>query len=94
MVRKQVYITDEQDRWLKKRSNQLGLSEAELIRRCLDASRDRPGSPAAAGPAEDPEALQALLAFAESRVGLEAPHAGRKFRREEVYEERPIPKTP
>jgi len=94
MVRKQVYITDEQDRWLKKRSAQLGLSEAELTRRCLDASRDRLGSLVAAGPAGDPEALHALLAFAESRVGLEVPHAGWKFRREEIYEERLIPKTP
>lgn len=36
MVRKQLYITDEQERALKRRAKEEGLSEAELTRRALD----------------------------------------------------------
>ena len=36
MVRKQVYIEPEQAELLKQRANELGMSEADLIRRCID----------------------------------------------------------
>ena len=36
-VRKQLSVTPEQDRALKRRSRELGVSEAELVRRALDA---------------------------------------------------------
>lgn len=36
MVRKQVYIEAEQDALLKKRAKELGVSEAELIRRGIE----------------------------------------------------------
>ena len=36
MIRKQLYITPEQDRALKQQSRALGLSEAELVRRALN----------------------------------------------------------
>ena len=37
-VRKQPSVTPEQDRVLKRRSRELGVSEAELVRRALDAA--------------------------------------------------------
>ena len=36
MVRKQLYISDEHERALKARAKELGVSEAELVRRMLD----------------------------------------------------------
>lgn len=98
MVRKQIYITDAQNRWLKERSDELRLPEAELIRRTLTAALGQIGSPATGGLRGDAEALAALLAFAESRVGLDISQARWNFRREEIYEDRlqhrGIPKSP
>lgn len=37
-VRKQLSVTPEQDRALKRRSREFGISEAELVRRALDAA--------------------------------------------------------
>lgn len=36
MVRKQLYITEQQDRALKRQAKALGVSEAELVRQALD----------------------------------------------------------
>lgn len=36
MVRKQLYIDEAQERQLKARSEELGVSEAEIVRRLLD----------------------------------------------------------
>jgi hypothetical protein len=36
MIRKQLYINDEHERALKAKSRELGVSEAELVRRMLD----------------------------------------------------------
>jgi len=36
MVRKQLYISDEQEQLLKRRAHELGTTEAELMRRALD----------------------------------------------------------
>lgn len=36
MIRNQLYINDEQERALKARAGELGVSEAELVRRLLD----------------------------------------------------------
>ena len=93
MVRKQIYITEEQDRSLKKRVVESGLSEAELIRRSLDMQLKGPAATAKEGltpPAmiRDPEAWQAYCAIVESRVSLEVPQESWKFNREELYEER------
>ena len=35
MIRKQIYLEPSQEHLLKQRANELGVSEAELIRRCL-----------------------------------------------------------
>lgn len=36
MIRKQLYISEAHERALKKRARELGISEAELVRRLLD----------------------------------------------------------
>ena len=58
-VRKQLSLTPEQDRALKRRSRELGVSEAELVRRALDAALSGAASPAGV-PAGSP--LDELLA--------------------------------
>jgi len=37
MIRKQIYITKEQEQFLKEQSSRKGMTEAELVRRALDA---------------------------------------------------------
>ena len=58
-VRKQLSLTPEQDRALKRRSRELGVSEAELVRRALDAALSGEAAPAGV-PAGSP--LDELLA--------------------------------
>lgn len=36
MIRKQIYVTKEQEQFLKQQSNKKGMTEAELVRRALD----------------------------------------------------------
>jgi hypothetical protein len=36
VIRKQLYISEEHERALKARARELGISEAELVRRMLD----------------------------------------------------------
>ena len=58
LVRKQLSVTPDQDRALKRRSRELGVSEAELVRRALDAAlSDEAGVSARVG-----SPLDALLA--------------------------------
>ena len=53
-VRKQLSVTPEQDRALKRRSRELGVSEAELVRRALDAAlSDGPVTPPAGSPLDE-----------------------------------------
>lgn len=83
MIRKQVYIEPMQDTVLKKRSRMLGITEAEVIRRAIDTqvvlmhSRVR-----------DPEAWEREKAFIAERMAGGPVSGGRKFRREDAYEER------
>ena len=43
--RKQLYLTEAQDRALKERAAALGISEAELVRRAVDAAVAQPHGP-------------------------------------------------
>ena len=53
-VRKQLSVTPEQDRALKRRSQELGVSEAELVRRALDAAfADGPVTSVAGSPLDE-----------------------------------------
>ena len=83
MIRKQVYIEPMQDTILKKRSRMLGITEAEVIRRAIDTqvvlmhSRLR-----------NLEAWEREKAFIAERMAGGPVSGGRKFRREDAYEER------
>jgi hypothetical protein len=83
MVRKQVYIEPAQDRFLKRRANELGVTEAELIRRAIDALAQTP-----ARPRFDPDAWEAVLASMDERARVPPTGEPRTWRREELYEER------
>jgi hypothetical protein len=82
MIRKQVYIEPMQDTILKKRARMLGITEAEVIRRAIDTqvlvhSRLR-----------DQEVWELEKAFISERMAGDRVSGGRKFRREDAYEER------
>ena|SRR6266508_2141995 len=85
MVRKQVYIEERQERMLKRRAKQLGVTEAELIRGSIDALQRQPMS------GLRPRRLDALgesERYIRGRRRLKVPQTGRDWTREEIYEER------
>jgi hypothetical protein len=83
MIRKQVYIEPEQEELLKRRSKEMGVSEAALIRRGIDEVARR-------GPSGgfDRKAWEEELAFMKERAKMRVPQTGRSWTREELYEER------
>jgi hypothetical protein len=88
MVRKQLYISEEQEQALKARARDLGVSEAELVRRLLN-SLLLPGEAGGALPLGRAEA--AALAFLEDVERISGSHAlpaGYRFDRGELYDKR------
>jgi hypothetical protein len=83
MVRKQVYIEPDQDAALKRRANELGVTESELIREGIDLVAYRPGVLP-----QDDALWQAALTFMRERGRLALPPGKRTWTREEVYDER------
>ena len=86
MVRKQLYIADDQERRLKRRARKLGVSEAELVRRALDAVL---ADEDATLPRPDREETVAGLLATIERIGRRSAFpAAWKFSRQEAYSER------
>lgn len=86
MVRKQLYLEETQDRALKTRARELGISEAELVRRALDAALRSQGSVHLTAPRR-----AALTQFLENAKRIAEGHAfpeGYRFDRDELYDER------
>ena len=84
MIRKQIYLDPAQDALLKQRARELGVSEAELIRRCLDAMARQ-----AVTIAVDQRAWDEELAFLQTRAHTVPSRQGqRTWTREELYAER------
>ena len=83
MIRKQVYIGPDQDRFLKRRSRELGVTEAELIRRGIEAVAREPRLPLSRE-----KALAEMRRFWRKRAAMRVPQTGRTWTREELYEER------
>lgn len=83
MIRKQVYIEPLQEASLKKQASVLGITEAEVIRRAIDRQMAYliPGF-------RDLSAWEREKCFIAGRMSGKRVPAGRKFRREEAYEER------
>ena len=83
MVRKQVYITSDQDEVLKRRAKALGVSEAEVVRQGIElASRTSASFPF------DRNAWEQLRKAMRKRMRLKVPQTGRSWTREELYDER------
>ncbi len=83
MVRKQVYITSEQQRLLKRRAKALGVTESEVLRRGIDLE----GRATATLPL-DPEAWETELRFIRERARIQELGRKRGWTREELYDER------
>ncbi len=91
-VRKQIYIEARQERFLKREAKLMGISEAEFVRKAIDAAR--PTTPRGGG---HPEAIEKVLQFARKRLaaakrrrgkGKRVAEGGRTWTREDLYEER------
>ena len=83
MIRKQLYITREQDHALKRQARALGVSEAELVRRALDAAAREDARRPLPGP-DDP--LAELLANTRRLASRSRLPAGYRFDRDDLYE--------
>lgn len=86
MVRKQLYISEEHERALKARAGEMGVSEAELVRRLLDRLLLDDG----AGGALPFGRAEAALDFLKDADRISSSHGfpeGYRFDREELYEE-------
>ena len=83
MVRKQVYITAEQEKLLKRRAKALGVSEAEIVRRGIALA-----STTAASLPFDRGAWEEEKRFIQKRMRMRVPQTGRSWTREELYDER------
>lgn len=82
MVRKQVYIERAQERLLKKLARELGVSEAELVRRGIETIARR----SALTFAPDRLAWEEELKFMRDRTEITVPQTGRQWTREELYD--------
>jgi hypothetical protein len=88
MVRKQLYISEEHERALKARARELGVSEAELVRRMLDGLLlEAEGGTGLAG-AGATEALDGFLEEADRLAEAHRFPEGYRFDREELYQDR------
>ena len=81
MVRKQVYIEPRHERLLKVRAKQLGVTEAELIRRSLEQSLTVPGVIR-----RDPVAWEAFMRSVRRRMRLRVAQQSRTWTRDDLYD--------
>lgn len=84
MVRKQLYIEARHDELLKRRAREAGVSEAEVVRRCIE----RMDAVSARGWAPDLDAWDETLEFIKQHRMIDVPQTGREWTREEIYDER------
>lgn len=83
MIRKQLYIEPRQEAVLKRLTQKLGLSEAELIRQAID--RQMSAVPAGV---RDLDAWEREKVFIAERMAAGTIPGAREWDRETVYEER------
>ena len=84
VVRKQLYLREDQDALLKQRARDLGISEAELVRRALDRFLASPEE-------EQRSPEEAVFRFLDLAEKVQKHHRfpeDWRFRRGEVYQER------
>jgi hypothetical protein len=81
MVRKQVYITKEQDKKLKLAARQQGITEAALVRLGIDRALADDGAN------KREEAWERLFAFMEQRARMKVPQEPRTWTRDDLYDD-------
>ncbi|MFN0072894.1 MAG: hypothetical protein ACKVVP_15530 [Chloroflexota bacterium] len=82
MVRKQLYLEQDQDRLLKRRASELGISEAEAVRILINQSLVQPRCTRGS----DGDAWERERAFIEARRMIRAPQVDRTWQREDLYD--------
>ena len=85
MIRKQLYLDETQDRALKQRAKELGLSEAEVVRRALDSALR--GDALSNHLGKQHVILQALFEDADHLAETKQLPEGYRFDRQALYEE-------
>lgn len=88
LVRKQLYIREDQEHRLKQIAERSGLAEAEYVRMALDRALAEPGEPDPV--AHDLSAWEETLAFLKARHAKGPLPGTRDWRREDIYA-RPYP---
>lgn len=92
MVRKQIYITKEQDEALKRAAAERGQTEAEVVRGCLEGLVPEEDGRTEVDERETArlEAGRAFIEFARRRAEQfkDVPQHPRDWTRDELYEER------
>ncbi len=83
MVRKQIYIESRQDTVLKQQARVLGVTEAEVIRQAIDRQK----TPLRLG-VRDLKAWDREKAFIAKRMAKGRAPGGRRWKREDAYEDR------
>ena len=86
MIRKQLYITPEQERALKERARREGLTEAEIVREALDHHLQYKAGPVIAQHRR--KALEDLMAITDEIADRHRLPRGYTFSREDVYSQR------
>jgi hypothetical protein len=83
MIRKQVYIESRQETTLKQQARTLGMTEAEVIRRAIDCQMS-----SVRLSIRDLKTWERERAFITKRMAKGHAPGGRRWRREDAYEER------
>ena len=82
LIRKQLYITRDQEKMLKLKSRELGVTEAEIVREALDARDYR-----FEYPFKSTDKWREELAFINKRMtGQQADQKTRIWRRDDLYD--------
>jgi len=82
LVRKQLYITMEQEKKLKKKAEKMGITQAELVREALDSHTYTIDSAK-----RNVDKWQDEVKFIKSRMfHKEKPDQGRTWKREDLYD--------
>jgi hypothetical protein len=84
MIRKQLYISEDQERRLKLRARARAQSEADIVRGYIEVGLAEEETDENAAE----EAWQRQLSLMEQRAKLGVPRQTRTWRREDAYEER------
>ena len=85
-IRKQLYITPDQERALKERARKEGVAEAEIVREALDRHLRHESGPVLSGKRR--KAVEELIAMNEEVALHHRFPKGYKFDRDELYADR------